>query len=271
MRVRFSLVLPLLLWLTPAHADSGELVMAVEISTTLTDRQARVVLSIANRSRVPVFELRAQLKSARINAGFPPAQLLPAGGYYQQQADVQLPDSLLGANFHVPVLIEYSDSDGVTITTIALARFIADADSPALFALTPAPVSLGNGCRETVVKVENLQDFDSSMTLELVAIPGIAVKPARRSAELGGGATAAFTFELCNGLTISKGQFPYYAIASARYRKHLVQRAANSYIDIEIVSLPTRFFQNAYLVSGLAMTALVLLFLLWVRAIFKHD
>lgn len=271
MRVRFSLALLLLLWLTPAHANTEELVMAVEISTRVINQQAKVDLNIANRSGVPVFELRAKLESAQISAGFPPAQLLPAGGHYQEQAVVQLPDALMGANFYVPVVIDYSDSDGVAITTIALAQFISKADSPALFALTPAPLRLGSGCRETVVEVENLQDFDSAMTLELVAIPGIAVKPAQRSAELAGGATEAFTFELCNDLKISRGQFPFFAIAGARYRERLVQRAENSYVDIEIVSPPTRFFQNQHLVSGLAMAALILLFLLWVRAIFKHD
>ncbi len=271
MRVCAFLVLLLLLCLKPTQAVAEELVIAVEIGTTVTNQQARVVLDIANRSNVPVFDIRAQMKSSQFNIGFPPAQQLPAGGHYQEQVNVDIPDSLPGANFLVPVFIEYGDTDGTTITTVALAHFRSAADSPGLFTQTLEPVRLGSGCSETVVRVENLRELDSAISMELVTIPGIAVKPERRSASLAARASGDFSFELCNQLKIPRGQFPYYVIAGTEYRGALVQEAEHSTVDIEVVSLPTRFFGNQRLVSGLAMAALVILFLLWFRAIFKRK
>ncbi len=269
MKPRILCVILWLIWANFSHAYGANIIVEINVSTTVTGSQARVDVDITNKGETQVFNVRAALKGDLFSANFDSLPLLPPGQSHQVHEDIDLPVELVGGNFYAPVVIQYNDREEANISTTALAHFLSAPDAYRPFKLNLQDVTMGKGCRDTEVSVQNMLNTETALSLKLLSAPGITIEPEERVASLSPGQTSILEFELCNALENGNGQYPLYAISSTWLLGRLIQGSANSTVNIETASLPTRFFRLQGLVTVLALLAFVYLCFSWLYAIFK--
>lgn len=266
MKWGIAIILVMSMWVSPGRADYENIELLIQISTTLTPRDADVVLDVENRGSVQVLDIQTVLHLASTRVIFPARDKLLPGEHHRVRQGIVLPAGLRGRNFIAPVFVTYSDHVGVRTTTVALADFRVTGNAPKLFELSLESIELGAGCSDTVVDIKNLQFTETALELILITPPTIIAGSAQRIEKLPSLGESRLTFSVCNDSGLKQGVLPFYAIATSRQDGRFTQDSATANIHITQSSLATKLFGNQQLVSGLAFGALWVLLFSWIHS-----